>query len=66
MKRIYIQPSTVTVQVRLIGSVMDGIDIGQGSPETNIGVAKENDFDFDDDGNGFTPDLWGDDEDEEY
>lgn len=66
MKKIYIQPSTETVHVRLIGSVLnDGIPIGGGSPETNEGVAKQNDFNWDDN-DSFMVDLWADDEDEEY
>ena len=46
MKKNYIKPSTEIVLVRLNGSVLESIDINTGSPETNEGLAKENNTEF--------------------
>lgn len=65
MKLSYIKPFTETVQVRLNGSVLDSIEIGQGSPETNEGLAKENNSEFEEDDTFTTPtqpNLWDDEE----
>ncbi|MBP3714972.1 MAG: hypothetical protein J6J09_06570 [Phocaeicola sp.] len=65
MKLSYIKPFTETVQVRLNGSVLDSIEIGQGSPETNEGLAKENNLEFEEDDTFTTPtqpNLWDDEE----
>lgn len=64
MKKNYIKPSTEIVLVRLNGSVLQSIEIGQGSPETNEGLAKENDTEFEEESliNPTQPNLWDDEE----
>ena len=67
MKKNYIKPSTEIVLVRLNGSVLDSIEIGQGSPETNEGLAKENNGEFEEEEgliNPTQPNLWDDNEEE--
>ena len=64
MKKEYVAPVTENVNVKLFGSVLGGIDVVGGSPTTPIADGKENDFDFDDD--GFAPDLWAEEEEEDY
>ena len=68
MKKRYSSPVTEIVNVKLYGSVLDdSIVIVNNSREgSDSGLGKQNDFDLDDDGNGFMVDLWADDEDEEY
>lgn len=65
MKKNYIKPSTEIVLVRLNGSVLDSIEFGQGSPETNLGLAKENNGEFEEEEsliNPTQPNLWDDEE----
>ena len=65
MKKNYIKPSTEIVLVRLNGSVLQSIEIGQGSPETNVGLAKENNGEFEEEEgliNPTQPNLWDDEE----
>ena len=65
MKKNYIKPSTEIVLVRLNGSVLDSIEIGQQSPETNMGLAKENNGEFEEEEgliNPTQPNLWDDEE----
>lgn len=71
MKKIYVTPITEAVNLKLIGSVLEGngtpvINSPVGDPNDSFG--KENNFDFDDDAFGDiwgseendTKDLWGD------
>lgn len=65
MKKNYIKPSTEIVLVRLNGSVLESIEVGQGSPETNMGLGKENKAEIEEDEsliNPTQPNLWDDEE----
>ena len=65
MKKPYLKPVTEGVHVKLFGSVLGGLGGNEtGSYVNDWGGGKQNDFDWDDDDNGFMPDLWGDDEEE--
>jgi len=67
MKKNYIKPSTEIVLVRLNGSVLESIEVGPGSPETNEGLAKENNGEFEEEEgliNPTQPNLWDDNEEE--
>ena len=70
MKKVYISPQTHTVNVRLIGYVMEGgqgygqySHVAGGGDDPGFGGGKENDFDIDE--GGFSPDLWAEEE-EDY
>jgi len=59
------------VNVRLIGSVMEGgqgygtwSHVAGGGDDPGFGGGKQDDFTLEDD--GFIVDMWGDDEDDEY
>ena len=61
MKKDYMQPLTETVQVRLIGSVLQNIEVEQGSFETGSGLGKENNFEWDEEATPSLPhniNLW--------
>ena len=69
MKKIYLSPVTETVNVKLYGSVLGGMDVNQNSPVTPVVDAKENNLLFEDEGdfgdiwaseNEDPNDLWGD------
>ena len=62
----YIKPTTDIVVIRLDNSVLDDPGMGDWSNGAGELGGKQNDFDWDDDDKGFVPDLWADDEDEEY
>jgi len=68
MKKQYIVPSVETVNVRLIGSVLDDTNagIGNDSYESSDWNAKENNAGVEEDEgliNPTQPNLWGDEED---
>lgn len=48
MKKNYISPKTTTVELNLMGSVLENIGVAGGSKGTGpeMGSAKENNFDF--------------------
>jgi hypothetical protein len=58
MKKQYIKPVTEGVKVALYGSVLGGIDVVGGSPNTPVADAKENNLLFEDEGD--FGDLWDD------
>lgn len=67
MKKIYKKPSAVVVNVKLLGSVLQDDPnpyVGGYSNTTQTGDGKQDDFSLDDD--SFIPDLWGDDEEEDF
>lgn len=57
MKKIYLSPVTETVNVKLYGSVLGGMDVNQNSPVTPVVDAKENNLLFEDEGD--FGDIWG-------
>ena len=64
MKKVYIQPITEKVQVRLNGSVMD-IPFNEGSVYTGSGLGKENKAEIEEEEgliNPTQPNLWDDEE----
>ncbi len=67
MKKKYIVPSVETVNVRLIGSVLESANanMGNNSDETGVIEAKENNLEFEEDDTFTTPtqpNLWDDEE----
>ena len=64
MKNKYIVPSVETVNVRLIGSVLETGNMGNDSDETGVIDAKENNTEFEEESliNPTQPNIWGDDE----
>ena len=64
MKKKYIVPSVETVNVRLIGSVLETGNMGNDSDETGVIDAKENNTEFEEESliNPTQPNIWGDDE----
>lgn len=69
MKKIYLSPVTETVNVKLYGSILDGIGVIDNSHDvSDDGEAKQNNLLFEDDTFGDiwgseddnTKDLWGD------
>lgn len=66
MKKQYIEPVTDIVKVRLVGSLLDGIGVNEGSIEGDPGdsFGKENgEFEEESLINPTQPNLWGDEED---
>lgn len=53
MKKTYIQPNAEIVNVNLIGTVLEGIEVGRPSMYTDGGDAKENGEDVVDDDDDF-------------
>ena len=66
MKKIYKKPSAEVVNVKLLGSVLDGPNVQPGgwSKQTFDGDAKETDFVEEEEVLPTQPNLWGDDEEE--
>ena len=67
MKKKYIVPSVETVNVRLIGSVLESANanMGNNSDETGVIEAKENNLEFEEDDTFTTPtqpNMWDDEE----
>ena len=58
MKKIYLSPVTETVNVKLYGSILGGMDVNQNSPVTPVVDAKQNNLLFEDEGD--FGDLWDD------
>lgn len=65
MKKIYKKPSAEVVNVKLLGSVLDGPNPQPGgwSKETDDGDAKENNLVEEEEILPTQPNLWGDEED---
>ncbi len=64
MKKQYIVPSVETVNVRLIGSVLETGNMGNDSDETGTIEAKESEFEEESLINPTQPNLWDDNEEE--
>ena len=62
MKKQYIVPFVETVNVRLIGSVLETGNMGNDSDETGVIEAKESEGFEEEEALPTQPNLWGDDE----